>query len=69
MRNLPAGKLTISSITLLGRFSVNRVSFAGEGGGEEGDGGDTLGRGVDVTVAILFPGKISKFKLLDRSHQ
>ena len=52
MRNLPAGKPTISSVTPLGRFSVNRVSFAGGGDGEEGGGGDTLGRGVGVTGAI-----------------
>ena len=52
MRNLPAGKPTISSVIPLGRFSVNGVSFAGGGGGEEGAGGATLGNGVDVTVAI-----------------
>jgi hypothetical protein len=69
MRNLPAGKLTISSLIPLASFSVNRVSFAGGGDGEDGGGGATLGDGVDVTVAILLPGKISKFKSLARSHQ
>ena len=52
MRNLPAGKPTISSVIPLDIFSVNGVSFAGGGGGEEGAGGATLGDGVDVTVAI-----------------
>ncbi len=58
----PAGKLTISSVIPLGRFSVKFVSGVGT----------TLGRGVDVTVATstlveLNFSSITCFKIV-RAH-